>query len=496
MRLHDLIKALHDFRALPSENPVVTSIEMDSRNVKFGSLFICISGYTVDGHDYVAQAVANGAVAIIAECDIETVVPVIKVRQSIRAMAILANTFYNHPTTNLHMIGVTGTNGKTSVTHLIESILRKSGQKTGLIGTIGMKIGQDSFATKNTTPDSLTLQKYFTKMVTAGVDTAIMEVSSHALHLGRVHGCQYDVTVFTNLTQDHLDYHKTMDNYRAAKSLLFSQLGNNYNTKRPRYAILNVDDPATAEYIVASQAIVLTYGIDHDADLLARDIKTTSNGTIFTLIFNGNEYPVTMGLVGKFNVYNTLATIGATLASGLELDFILSAVKQLTGVPGRFELVNAGQDFNVIVDYAHTPDSLENVLKTIKDFTSGKIYCLIGCGGDRDKSKRPIMAKIASQLSDFPIFTSDNPRTETPAVILADMEAGVLVKNYVTIVDRKDAIEYAVTQAQAGDVILIAGKGHENYQIIGDKVLDFDDKEMARIAIANRLGNMDFCADQ
>ena len=488
MKLHDLIKALHDFRALPVENPVVTSIEMDSREVQPGSVFICIEGYTVDGHNYVAQAVANGAIAIIAEKDVVADVPVIKVRSTMRAMAVLANAFYDNPTSKLHMVGITGTNGKTSVSYLIEAILRKANQKTGLIGTIGMKIGDESFETKNTTPDSLTLQKIFQQMVDADVDACVMEVSSHALHIGRVHGCQYDVTVFTNLTQDHLDYHKTMDNYRAAKSLLFSQLGNGYDVNRPRYAILNIDDDATAEYIVACQGIVLTYGIDNDADLLAKNIKTTSSGTEFVLIFNEKEYPIRMGLVGKFNVYNILATIGATLASGLELSFIIDAIGELAGVPGRFELVDAGQDFNVIVDYAHTPDSLENVLKTIKGFTEGNIYCIAGCGGDRDKSKRPIMAEIASHLSDFPIFTSDNPRTEDPVAILKDMEAGVPSGKFTTIVDRKEAIDYAIGQAQAGDVVLIAGKGHENYQIIGDKVLDFDDKEMAMLALGKKLG--------
>ena len=488
MRLYDLIAALHDFRGMPEANPEIMSIEMDSREVKDGSLFICIEGYTVDGHHYVGQAVANGAVAIIAEKDVDADVPIIKVRSTMRAMAILANAFYDNPTSKMQMIGITGTNGKTSVSHLIEEILRKAGKKTGLIGTIGMKINEEAFETKNTTPDSLTLQKYFAQMVDADVDAAVMEVSSHALHIGRVHGCQYDVTVFTNLTQDHLDYHKTMDAYRVAKSLLFSQLGNGYDVNHPRYAILNVDDEATAEYMVASQGIVMTYGIDNDADLMARDIKTTSSGTTFTFVMNEVECPVQMALVGKFNVYNILATIGATLASGLELDFIIQAIEDLRGVPGRFELVDACQDFNVIVDYAHTPDSLENVLKTIREFTEGKVYCIAGCGGDRDKLKRPLMAEIASKLSDYPIFTSDNPRTEDPVAILKDMEAGAVQNNYKTIVDRKDAIEYAINEAKAGDVVLIAGKGHETYQIIGEKVLDFDDREMARIAIGKKKG--------
>jgi len=488
MKLHDLVASLHDFQAMPTVNPQVTSIEMDSRLVSNGSLFVCIKGYTVDGHDYVAQAVANGAVAIVAQDDIELDVPVIKVRDTMRALAILANTFYDNPTAKMQMIGITGTNGKTSVSHLIAQIMQKAGKNTGIIGTLGMKINDKTFPTKNTTPDSLTLQKMFTQMLAQAVTTTVMEVSSHALHIGRIHGSQYDIAVFTNLTQDHLDYHKTMDAYRQAKSLLFSQLGNAYNGQRPKYAILNVDDAATTEYIAATQGIVITYGINNVADIMACDIKTSSNGTEFTLVTTLGKKRIQMGLVGKFNIYNILATIGATLAAGLTLDFIASAVSDLKGVPGRFELVNAGQDFNVIVDYAHTPDSLENVLKTIKEFTEGQIYCIVGCGGDRDKTKRPIMAKIASSLADFAIFTSDNPRTEDPATILAHMQAGTKQNNHQAIIDRKAAIEFAIGKAKPGDVVLIAGKGHENYQIIGEKVLDFDDRIMAQNAIARKRG--------
>jgi len=487
MKLHELVTALHHFRGLPKENPEITSIEVNSQDVKPGSLFICIEGHTVDGHDYVKEALLNGAVAMIAQKGIDVDVPVIKVRNTVRALAILANAFYDHPTSKLQMIGVTGTNGKTSVAHLIEAILQKSGQKTGLIGTTGMRIGSVTFESKNTTPDALILQKMFHQMVESGVETAVMEVSSHALHMGRVHGCQYDVTIFTNLTQDHLDYHKTMDAYRRSKSLLFSQLGNGFDHQQPKYAILNVDDLATEEYIVATQAIVITYGIENDADIQARNIQVTSSGTTFALIIHGIERKVRMGLVGKFNVYNVLATIGTTLALGLDLDFIIDALGELEGVPGRFELVDAGQDFTVIVDYAHTPDSLENVLRTVREFAIGKVYCVVGCGGDRDRSKRPIMAKIASQLADVTILTSDNPRTEEPMAILTDMEAGIDDDSYETIVDRRVAIEFAVDQANPNDVILIAGKGHETYQIIGNEVLDFDDRLVGRQAIKKKL---------
>jgi len=486
MRLRELVMALHELSIISDMNPEVTSIEIDSRKVKNGCLFICIEGYNVDGHDYVNHAVTNGAVAIVTQKDVASNVPVIKVRSTVRALAILANAFYDNPTAKMHMIGITGTNGKTSVAHLVHEIMRKNGNSVGLIGTNGMKINEEEFEAKNTTPDSLTLQRSFAQMVDVNVDMAVMEVSSHALHLGRIHGCQYDVTVFTNLTQDHLDYHKTMDAYRAAKSLLFAQLGNSYDVNHPKYAILNVDDAATAGYIVASQGIIMTYGIDNDADLMARDIETTSSGTRFTLVMKDVEQVVQMRLVGKFNVYNILATIGACLASGLELDFIINTISELSGVAGRFELVDAGQDFSVIVDYAHTPDSLENVLRTIGEFTEGKIYCIIGCGGDRDKTKRPIMAEIASNLSDFPIFTSDNPRTEDPVVILQDMEAGAMQNNYQVIADRKAAIEYAISEAEAGDVVLIAGKGHERYQIIGEKVFAFDDRKVARKVIRKK----------
>lgn len=486
MKLHVLLDTLKGFSIIPEENPEITSIEMDSRLVQEGSLFICIEGFTVDGHDFVEQAVKNGAAAIVAQKNIEAAVPVVQVRDTTRAMAILADAFYGHPTKQMHLIGITGTNGKTSTSYLVEQMMRGAGKSTGVIGTIGMKINDETFEVKNTTPDSLTLQKMFHQMNEKQVETAVMEVSSHALHMGRVHGCQYDVSVFTNLTQDHLDYHKTMDAYRNAKSLLFSQLGNGFDSDRPKYAILNIDDEATKEYIISTQAIVITYGIDNDSDIMAKDIEMTSSGTRFTLVVGAESRTVQMKLVGKFNVYNVLAAVGASLVSGVELDNIIETIGNLRGVSGRFELVDEGQDFAVIVDYAHTPDSLENVLRTIGQFAKGKIYCVVGCGGDRDKTKRPIMAKLAEQHADFPIFTSDNPRSEDPVSILKEMEAGVEGTAFETILDRKEAIDYAISKAKAGDVILIAGKGHETYQIIGDKVHDFDDHLVAKEAILKK----------
>ncbi|MCP8970248.1 UDP-N-acetylmuramoyl-L-alanyl-D-glutamate--2,6-diaminopimelate ligase [Ectobacillus ponti] len=483
MKLHTLLSCLHDFPQLPEANPDIAAIEMDSRKIQEGSLFVCIAGFTVDGHDYAAQAAANGAAAIVAERPLEVDVPVIIVKDSSRALAVLADFFYGQPTQQLHLIGITGTNGKTTTSHLIDDILREHGVTTGLIGTIGIKVAETVLEAKNTTPDALALQQAFYLMREKQVTHAVMEVSSHALHLGRVHGCDYDVAVFTNLTQDHLDYHGTMEAYKQAKGLLFSQLGNSYHHSRPKYAVLNSDDAATKDYIAGTQATVFTYGIDNESHVMARDIEMTSGGTMFTLITPQGHVRVQMKLVGKFNVYNVLAAIAACLVSGIPLETILRAIGKLQGVPGRFELVDAGQDFTVIVDYSHTPDSLENALGTIRQFAKGHVYCVVGCGGDRDRSKRPLMAAIAARSADTAIFTSDNPRSEDPHIILDEMTAGVSSGSYEVISDRKAAIERAVALAEKDDIILIAGKGHETYQIIGAQVYDFDDRLVAKEAI-------------
>jgi UDP-N-acetylmuramoyl-L-alanyl-D-glutamate--2,6-diaminopimelate ligase len=488
VRLQTLLSYLHDFTAYVGENPNITSIEMDSRQVKKGALFICIKGFTVDGHDFARQAVENGAAAIIAERPLDVDVPVVVVRDSRRAMAVLADAFYGQPTHKLHLIGVTGTNGKTTTTHIIEHIARKTQKKTGLIGTVNVKIGDKAYPTQNTTPESLLLQRMFKQMVDEGVEIAVMEVSSHALHMGRVHGCDYDVAVFTNLTQDHLDYHGTMEEYRNAKGLLFAQLGNRYDHKRPKFAVLNNDDPASQYYKHMTAATVITYGVEKDSDIMAKQIEMAPNGMAFDLVTPYGTVRVQTKLIGLFNVYNLLASVAACLVSGFSLPEIVEAIADMTGVAGRFETVDEGQNFIVIVDYAHTPDSLENVLKTIRQFAKKKVYVVVGCGGDRDRTKRPLMAQTAVKYADVAIFTSDNPRSESPEQILRDMEAGVADGHYVTIVDRKEAIRYAVEQAQEGDIILIAGKGHETYQIIGDRIMEFDDRAVAREAIKERRG--------
>lgn len=486
MKLQQLLKCLHPIIPFKGEDPEITSIENDNRKVQNGSLFICIKGYTVDGHDFASSAVKNGAAAVLAERPLDIDVPVVVVKDTNRAMAVLADAFFGQPTQQLRLIGITGTNGKTTTSHLIEKILADRGQKTGLIGTMYTKIGEKTIETKNTTPESLTLQKTFHQMVEEGVETAVMEVSSHALDLGRVHGCDYDVAVFTNLTQDHLDYHKTMEEYKRAKSLLFSQLGNSYEVGRPKFAILNADDAASAMFKRSTAAHVYTYGIEEKADLQAVNIQMTSSGTSFDLVIGQEQYRVELQLIGKFSIYNVLAALSAAVVSGVPIHEAITSIEAVKGVAGRFELVNAGQNFTVIVDYAHTPDSLENVLKTIQHFANKKVFVVVGCGGDRDRTKRPLMAQIACRYASNPIFTSDNPRSEEPMAILKEMEAGVQGEDYIVIEDRKEAIHTAIKQAEAGDVVLIAGKGHETYQQIGNVIHDFDDRLVAREAIEER----------
>lgn len=465
----------------------ITGLTADSRQVQPGCLFVCLTGYTVDGHSFAAQAVQQGAVAVLSERDLDVPATVVKVPDTRRAMAMLADRFYGSPTRELKLIGVTGTNGKTTTTHLIDKILRDRQRVTGLIGTIHMRIGDVTEDVKNTTPDALDLQKSFRRMRDVNTEYAIIEVSSHALEMGRVRGCDVHTAVFTNLTQDHLDYHKTMENYRYAKSLLFSQLGNSYDPDRLKTAVLNADDDASKLYATVTPARVITYGIDQEADVRATDIEITSKGTSFTAQTFAGSVRMNLKLMGKFNVYNALAATAVALAENVPLEAIKNSLESVPGVSGRFEAVDAGQPFAVLVDYSHTPDSLENALATVKEFAKQRIFCIVGCGGDRDRTKRPIMARIATKYADHSVLTSDNPRSEDPQAIIDDMLAGldgVEQERYTAVVDRREAIHFAVSKAQPGDVILIAGKGHETYQIIKDQVLPFDDREVAREAIA------------
>lgn len=489
MKLKELLTVLPFYNTFGTiTDQIVNDIKMDHRLVEQGDVFVCIKGFTVDGHTFAEKAVENGATVLIAEKELNVdSALVIIVPDTTRALALLANKYYDYPTEKFPLIGITGTNGKTTITYLLEAILNHHKQKTGLIGTIQMKIGDETFPVKNTTPDALQLQKAFHHMVTEQVDAAIMEVSSHALDMGRVFGCDFDVAIYTNLSQDHLDYHKNMKDYLYAKSLLFSQLGNSYDEKHKKFAIINVDD-AHHEVIKRSTGQhIITYGCQNKADIMAQNIKLTISGTSFTLMTPNKTIDINSQLIGKFNVYNMLAAVCAALALNIPLQVIKKALESVTGVNGRFEQVNLGQEFATIVDYAHTPDSLENVLQTIKEFAQGKIFVVVGSGGDRDRSKRPLMAKVALNYADYVIFTSDNPRTEDPQAILDDMIAPLEQSHYDVIENRKKAIHQAIHLANRGDIVLIAGKGHETYQEINGVRYDFDDRIVAKEAIKAKL---------
>ncbi|OBZ16677.1 UDP-N-acetylmuramoyl-L-alanyl-D-glutamate--2,6-diaminopimelate ligase [Bacillus sp. FJAT-26390] len=490
MRLKDVAELLATARLMGDGETELSGIETDSRSISEGQLFICLRGHTVDGHLFAPQAAAAGAAALIVERPLNLSLPQIVVRDCRLAMAVIANHFYEYPSHTLKLIGVTGTNGKTTTTYLIEQILNDQHKPTGVIGTIERRYAGLSFPMTSTTPQTLQLQRYLGEMRDAGTKYCAMEVSSHALEQGRVKGCRFRTAVFTNLTQDHLDYHETMDRYAAVKGLFFSRLGNEYTAEESErsYAVLNADDAAAAEYAELTASEVVTYGIDKEADVRASNIRITAQGTSFHVQTFRGETDVTLQMAGKFNVYNALAAISAVLLEGVELEAIARSLSAIPGVPGRVEAVNAGQAFAVIVDYAHTPDGLENVLRAIEQFAEQRIICVFGCGGDRDRSKRPLMGKIAVKYADYAIITSDNPRTEPPELILKDIEDGLIKgkidpSTYELLADRKAAIQKAVEMASQGDVVLIAGKGHETYQDINGVKYPFDDRKVAKEAI-------------
>lgn len=493
MKVNELASCLAASRLYGDEETEITGLQADSRRVKPGDLFICLPGFTVDGHDFAPQAAANGASALVCERKLDLDLPQIVVDDCRFAMAVLSNAFFGSPSSRMRMIGVTGTNGKTTTTYLIERIMQDQNIKTGLIGTIQMRYDGQTFPASGTTQESLELQRTLSDMVQKGVQCCVMEVSSHALQQGRVKGTDYRTAIFTNLTQDHLDYHHTMEEYRAVKGLFFSRLGNVISPwkEERKYAVLNADDEASAYFAAQTAAEVITYGIDSPANVRASQISITSKGTFFHVDTFKGEADISLRMVGKFNVYNALAAITAALLEDVPLEEIKASLESVAGVAGRVESVDEGQDFAVIVDYAHTPDGLENVLRAVCEFAAGRVLTVFGCGGDRDTTKRPLMGKIAAKYSDHVFVTSDNPRTEDPQLILKDIEAGlqedgVAQDRYDMIVDRREAIRKAIEMASPSDVVLIAGKGHETYQLIGGVVHDFDDRVVAKEVIRGR----------
>jgi len=461
----------------------ILNVAHDSRVVKAGTLFICLKGMTVDGHVYIDTAIKMGAAAILVQEMPETMpshVTVVKVQDTRRAMAIIAANFYNRPAQQLVLIGVTGTNGKTTTTYFIEQLLLAAGKKVGLIGTIAARSNGANinihFAT-STTPDPLELNEIFVQMIRDGVQYVVMEVSSHALALHKMEGLVFEVGVFTNLTQDHLDLHGTMENYALAKAQLFAQ---------SKIAIVNVDDDYYQTMLSLYHGnMAIKYAINHDADVTATDIQHEPHGWVFNLNQNNETMPVHLPAKGLFNIYNTLAAIAACEAVGVDKQHIVRAVSDLSGVPGRIQHVINPYHLDIYVDYAHSPDGIKNILSSVRDITKGQVIILFGCGGDRDRTKRPIMGQLAADMADYVILTSDNPRTENPAAILSEIEAAVKTTTtpYDVYENRRDAIIHGVSVLKPGDALIIAGKGHEDYQIIGTATTHFSDYETAVEAI-------------
>ena len=478
-----LVDLLPEVKVIGSADRTVTDITADSRVVQQGSLFIALKGAHVDGHTFLPKAAEAGAVAALVK-DMPTVVPdgltLLQVPDVRAAMELMAPFFFDYPGKAMRMIGVTGTNGKTTSTNIIRQALESAGFKCGMIGTINVMIGEESVVSHNTTPDVVDLQKFLYRMKEAGCQYVVMEVSSHALALKRVAGIEYDTAVLTNITEDHLDFHKTMEAYRDAKSLLFEHLTD--GEKPNKTAVFNADEPASKVIEARTKAPFLTYGMGRDNDIYPEAYEVEAKGMRMRLHTPVGEMDLQLNITGRFNVYNVMCAVGALLAEKVGKAEIEKILNGFAGVPGRFQLVDAGQPYTVIVDYAHTPDGLENVLNTARLITKGHLWAVFGCGGDRDNKKRPIMGEIALRLADDVVVTSDNPRSEDPEKIIDQIETALRPvpegKTVTRIADRKDAIYYALAHAGAEDVILIAGKGHENYQILKDKTIHFDDKEV------------------
>lgn len=471
----------------------IHAITDDSRAVSTDCLFVAVKGERVDGHEFIPAALRGGMVALVSQQPVSGVpLPFVRVDDSRKALGLLGSRFYGDPSSHIRMIGVTGTNGKTTTTYVCKALLEALGHPVGLIGTVVYQIGDRTLPATHTTPGSLELQQLLATMVTGGCTTAVMEVSSHALAQDRTSGCEYDVAVFSNLTQDHLDFHKTMEEYFQAKLKLFTGLKS--GVKANKRAIVNIDDPYGSRIVDRSPVPVWTYALQTKADLRAESVRLSLQGTTFTAATPVGSFSIESHLVGEHNVYNLLAAIGVALHEGATPAQVREAVAKVRNVPGRYERVIAGQPFTVAVDYAHTEDALVRLLTAAQALKTGRIITVFGCGGDRDRGKRPKMGEAAVRYSDIVILTSDNPRTEDPLSILEQVEVGVIEAlrqrphvQYRKVPDRREAIEEAVREARSGDIVLIAGKGHEDYQIIGTKKIHFDDREVARNAI-ERLG--------
>ncbi|HUI45324.1 MAG TPA: UDP-N-acetylmuramoyl-L-alanyl-D-glutamate--2,6-diaminopimelate ligase [Nitrospirota bacterium] len=504
MKLRDLLKALGNTAPLSDavQESEVTGIAHDSRKVVPGSLFVAVRGFNSDGHQFIPQAVKQGAVAVVAEAANPATapdVPIILVPDTRKALAALAAFFYGHPSRQIKLVGITGTKGKTTTSYLVKSIIEAAGHVTGLIGTIDYRVGNKVYAAPNTTPESTDLQRLLREMADIGAEYCVMEVSSHALALGRTAECLFETAVFTNLQEDHLDFHENRESYFQAKLLLFTGLAPD------KTAIINDDDTGSREITARSKAKISTFGLSGHADIHPdMPVGYGIGGLSFSVQAPQGIIEVASPLVGKHNVYNILAAIGAASALGFDANSISQGIARMRAVPGRMEKIDEGQPFGVVVDYAHTEESLASLLETVREVATGLVITVFGCGGDRDRTKRPKMGAAALKGSDVVIVTSDNPRTEDPIRIIREIEAGMTSAGarvagigpagsgrsgktpYLVNPDRREAIATAIGMAKAGDVVVLAGKGHEDYQIIGEKKIHFDDREVAREEIKKR----------
>lgn len=488
MKIGELIYGLNCFGNQVNLDLEFQGITIDSRKVVEGDVFIAIDGLNVDGHLYLEDAFSKGAIAAIADysnveiIDKKLINKVIFVKDTRKILGILASRYNDYPTQKLKVVGVTGTNGKTTVTHLISNLLQYKDNKVGILSTTGHVYKGEREDAVNTTPSPLEIQKFAKKIVEDNGQYLVMEVSSHGIVTGRITGTEFDIAVFTNITQDHLDFHKTFENYRKAKGLFLTSLGT-FGKKNgvEKHVILNADDPNYEYFDSVSLCNTITYGIRNDCDVKAKVLEVNLSSTKFRLISWLGEIDITIHLAGEFSIYNSLAAISVGLLEGMTLQEIKNALEVIRGVPGRFEVIkNHNKDYNVVIDYAHTPDGLENVLKTATKLSKKNIILVFGCGGNRDKGKRPLMGEIAGKYAYYSFITNDNPRFEKPEDIAKDIVAGFKFCNYEVVLNREEAIKRALMMALAGDMVLIVGKGHENYQIIGDEIYAFDDKEIAQ----------------
>ncbi len=486
MRIESILQVIQPMTVKGPRQADIRGIACDSRQVRPGSLFVALRGTREDGTRYVEDAIQRGAVAVVSEHNdwARRDVTHIRVEDARRALAEISCAFYDHPSSRLETIGVTGTNGKTTTTFMIRDILRAAGRKPGLIGTVMYEMGPRCIPANRTTPEAPDLQSMLDQMATAGCASAVMEVSSHALEQKRVWGIDFDVGVFTNLTRDHLDYHVTMERYYGAKALLFRGLG---QMEKRASAVINLDDPWGQQLANTGGgwSSLITYGMHPGSLVRAVDLELGPQGSSFTVESPWGAVGVRLGLMGRYNVSNALAAFATCAARGLRPDFIAGVLSQFQSAPGRLERIENGRGIQVYVDYAHTDDALSNVLTTLREVAPRRLIVVFGCGGDRDTSKRPRMGNVAGLLADYSVLTSDNPRSEDPGAILREIAEGMPEgARFETILDREAAIARALEMARAGDVVLIAGKGHENYQEFARTVIPFDDREVARRLLA------------